>query len=396
MAIPLETRDNKKIGSVGLRNGLALVSNVNYCQTKKSLPLPNISQVTINHGLAYILNHFRRQAIWSRAISTKGTEGRQVIVNSEKAALTYFKSADWLDCRISAYPPNATVNPSGLECFQGLRITTPRNLIVIIDLDKSTFRSDRALQLALTRTLQKINLKLKVKPTVLWSGNGYHVYLVLDSQVNLENVKQFVELNLDEVSLKFLRFAETFLSCSKSDKAHNTTVSFNNCMMRIPGSINSKNNSEVKIIQQWNGVNRPGINYLLADFCVYLANKKARELREQQRQRRRQQPHNGPYTLQWIEKLLEQIPITNGRKYCIWRILVPYLINRRHVSQDQCIQMVKTWLDQCSNLERLNFNASQRINDAIKRVGTYGPVYPDKLSQEYPELYELIADKVLE
>jgi hypothetical protein len=170
--------------------------------------------------------------------------------------------------------------------------------------------------------------------------------------------------------------------------------------MRIPGSINSKNGCEVKLVQEWDGNTRPAINYLLADFCVYLANKRTQELRERRwrRQRGRQwqpQNHNASYTLQWIEKLLEQTPITNGRKYCIWRIFVPYLMNRRHVSQDQCIQMVKTWLDQCSNLERLNFNANQRINDAIKRVGTYGPVYPDRLSQEYPELYDLIVDKVL-
>jgi hypothetical protein len=170
-------------------------------------------------------------------------------------------------------------------------------------------------------------------------------------------------------------------------------------MMRIPGSINSKNNSEVKIIQRWDGVNRPAINYLLADFCVYLANKKARELRKRQRQRQRGQrhwqPHNGPYTLQWVEKLLYQTPVANGRKYCIWRVLVPYLINRKYVSREDCIQLITSWLYQCSDLKRLNFNANQKIKDAIKRVGAFGPVHPDRLNQEYPELYDLIVDKVL-
>ena len=216
----------------------------------------------IRKGLNYILGHFvfqpRYLFIFPRTISTKTTEGRQIMVDSRQEALARFAQANFVDCRISAYPPDATVNPSGLECFQGLRITTPRNLIVIIDLDRSTFRSERALQLALTRTLQKIWSKLEVKPTVLWSGNGYHIYLVLDSQVNLENVKQFVELNLDQVSVKFLRFAEYFLSDGKSDKAHNTTVSFNNCMMRIPGSINSKNNCEVSI-EFKSGTVKPGL-----------------------------------------------------------------------------------------------------------------------------------------
>ena len=150
----------------------------------------------IGTGLNYILGHFlfqpRSLFIFPRTISTKTTEGRQIMVDSREEALARFAQANFVDCRISAYPPDATVNPSGLECFQGLRITTPRNLIVIIDLDKSTFRSERALQLALARTLQKIKFKLEVEPTVLWSGNGYHIYLVLESQVNLENVKQFV------------------------------------------------------------------------------------------------------------------------------------------------------------------------------------------------------------
>jgi hypothetical protein len=364
---------------------------------------------SIETGLNYVLGHFLFQPrflfIFPRTISTKTTEGRQIMVDSREEALARFAQANFLDCRISAYPPDATINPSGLECFQGLRITTPRNLIVIIDLDKSTFRSERALQLALARTLQKIWSSLEVKPTVLWSGNGYHIYLVLDSQINLENVKQFVELNLDQVSLKFMRFAESFLSGGKSDKAHNTTVSFNNCMMRIPGSINSKNNCKVILVQEWDGKTHPAINYLLADFCGSLANRRAKELRSYQLQqlKRRQNCNKLMPTdqcgsskpLMWIEKLLQQTPIANGRKYCIWRILVPYLINRRHVSRGDCMHLVTNWLYQCSNLKRLNFNASQKINDAIKRVGAYGPVHPDKLNQEYPELYDLIVDKVL-
>jgi hypothetical protein len=364
--------------------------------------------MNLSTGLNYILGHFQfQEPIFPRSISTKTTEGRQFMVFSRQEALARFAQANSKDCRISAYPPNAAVNPSGLERFQGLRNTIPRNLIVMIDLDKLTFKSERALRLALSRTLQKIKSVLDVEPTVMWSGNGYHIYLVLSSHVNLENVKQFSDLKINHVSLKFLRFAEMFLSCGKSDKAHNATVSFNNCMMRIPGSINSKNNSEVKIIQQWDGVNRPAINYLLADFCGYIANEEARKLQELQKQSGLQKrgrrygnkkmylsnTHIHIYThIQWIEKLL-QSPIANGRKYCIWRVLVPYLINRKHLSEEQCTEIIKTWLNNCSKLERLNFNINQKINDAIKRVGEYGPVHHDKLKKEYPELYSLIVTK---
>jgi hypothetical protein len=118
-------------------------------------------------------------------ISTKSTGNAQVEVSSKQEALTRFELAGWLDCRISAYPPNATVNPSALERFQGLVHITPRNLVVIIDLDLLTFKSERALQLGLARTLQNIERILGVRPTVIFSGNGYHIYLVLDCQVNL-------------------------------------------------------------------------------------------------------------------------------------------------------------------------------------------------------------------
>jgi hypothetical protein len=346
--------------------------------------------------LDYILGHFR-EPIFPRAISTKTTEGRQIVVNSRQEALARFAQANFLDCRISAYPPNASVNASARERFQGLANITPRNLIVIIDLDRSTLKSESALDLALTKTLQKTKSTLGVVPTVLWSGNGYHVYLVLDCQINLENVKQFSSLNVDQISLRFLRFVESFLSCGKSDKAHNTTVSFRNCMMRIPGSINSKNNCEVRLVQEWNGV-RPAINYLLADFCGYLANEKWQELREQQPRRKQKRPYvrstrygNRSNTFQWIERLL-QTPITDGRKYSIWRILVPYLINRKHLPEEQCTNIIVNWLTGCGKMSQLGFNANHITKYTIKHVGEYGPAHPDKIRQELPGFYNLLVE----
>jgi hypothetical protein len=44
-------------------------------------------------------------------------------------------------------------------------------------------------------------------------------------------------------------------------------------MLRIPGSINSKNGQEVKLLQQWDG-KRIEINYLLRDFRRYLIEEK--------------------------------------------------------------------------------------------------------------------------
>jgi hypothetical protein len=50
-------------------------------------------------------------------------------------------------------------------------------------------------------------------------------------------------------------------------------LSFKNCMVRTPGSYNSKNNCQVRIIQRWDG-QRPCINWILRDFRRYLIQKK--------------------------------------------------------------------------------------------------------------------------
>ena len=75
-----------------------------------------------------------------------------------------------------------------------------------------------------------------------------------------------------EPSKKILRFLEKYISSGKSDSVHNRTVSFGNCMLRVPGSLNSKHNdvnNQVKVIKEWNG-QRLSIKPLLGDFLAYL------------------------------------------------------------------------------------------------------------------------------
>lgn len=55
-------------------------------------------------------------------------------------------------------------------------------------------------------------------------------------------------------------------------------VSFNNCLLRVPGSINSKVNQQVRIIQRWNDI-RPSIRPLLYEFFLDVADKRLMEVR---------------------------------------------------------------------------------------------------------------------
>lgn len=61
----------------------------------------------IEEGLNYLLWHFElidRPTIWPRTISTRTTEGRQILAYDREEAMTRFKQANFLDCRINAYP----------------------------------------------------------------------------------------------------------------------------------------------------------------------------------------------------------------------------------------------------------------------------------------------------
>jgi hypothetical protein len=349
------------------------------------------STITIERGLDYILSHFQ-EPLWPRTISTRTTEGRQVLTSSRKEALARFVQANYLDCRISAYSPNADENPSAVERFAGLENITPTNIIVMIDLDRSNFTSERGFEMALSRTLGKIKEKFGTNPTVLWSGRGYHIILPLNSNnVELENIQEFQ--GVDNISLKFLRYAESYLSLSKSDSQHNYTVSFNNCMLRIPGSINSKNGETVKIVQMWDGY-KPEINYLLAGFSRHIINEKYIELKNAKKRKQKKSPAHADQNnrINWIERLL-QTPLQDYRKYCIWRILAPYLLNVKRLSEQETTDTIKDWLNQCNQLRRLDFNYKQKIKDGIEGAKEgYLPISREKLRNENSRLYFQLQD----
>jgi hypothetical protein len=58
---------------------------------------------TIEEGLEMILGQFE-EFIWPRTISIRRIEGGEILVNNKHEALSWYKAANRLDCRISAYP----------------------------------------------------------------------------------------------------------------------------------------------------------------------------------------------------------------------------------------------------------------------------------------------------
>ena len=126
----------------------------------------------VSDGFDFLQIHFH-DPIFPRTISTKMTEGRQVLVFSREDALARFRESN-LDCRINAYPDYTG--------FSGINRQAPS--FIFIDLDKSGFKTPEAHHLALSMTLKNIEEKLDGgRPTVVWSGNGFHIYQPVEAIV---------------------------------------------------------------------------------------------------------------------------------------------------------------------------------------------------------------------
>jgi len=147
-----------------------------------------------------------------------------------------------------------------------------------------------------------------------------------------------------DLTSKFMKFAEGYLTNNKADPQHNPTIS--SCLVRIPGTINSKCGQIVKVIQQWDG-QRPAIQYLLCQFRECLIDEKIEQHKQMNRRMLRANTINSTTKIKWIENLL-QTPIEDNRKFALWRILIPYLINIRKLAGDESNDIIRSWLDKCN------------------------------------------------
>jgi hypothetical protein len=339
------------------------------------------------NGLNFILNHFE-EPLFPRTISTYRSEGRQFEVFSKEEMIKAFEQSDFLDCRVNAYRSYTE--------YKGINRQAPN--FIFIDLDRSTFTTERAHRMALTATLKNIKEKLfDANPTVLWTGNGYHIYQPIEAFV-LEEEEVFNEF--DQPSKVFLKFAEQYLSNNKSDPSHNP--SFKSCMIRIPGSFNSKcilegKDPEVRIIQRWDGQLRPKINLLLGSFHAYLVDQRIKELQRQKelkvkyqiRMKKNDNDTSSRTAIPWIELLLET-PIEDYRKNAISLILAPYLINVKKLPYDDAFNIIKDWLNKCDLIKRLDSNFNYRIKYALENTIKKGylPMKLETLKEKNRALYD--------
>jgi hypothetical protein len=356
----------------------------------------------VQNGLEFILRHLSPPH-FPRNIMTYSL-GRQILVHSKEETMRHYIESKIVDCRISAYPPSSSTPTSARYLNDGLMAPN----LIMIDIDKSRFITERAYKLAVSKTLKNIEVELNGKPTVIWSGNGSHIIQPMTACA-LEDLDLFspVVVGADHPSVKYLRWAEEYLSNGKSDPAHSRTLSFGNCMLRVPGSHNSKcvktngglldsDKTAAKIIQQWNG-SRPTMMLLVGSFHAHLVNQKMRQNQRDNRRLRHQKfdaiPGVVPSIIPWTEKLLT-MSLPDYRKYCIWRILAPYLVNIRKLSDEQASHIIKEWLKKCSSVKRISFDDSSRIRYDIQSVRKRGfyPIGWNQLNTENIDLFDLLKN----
>jgi hypothetical protein len=349
---------------------------------KNSFSNPQSDSNVVRDGLDFLVTHFHDPP-FPRTISTKMTGGGQVLVFSKEEAVLRFRESRFLDCRINAYPDYTG--------FSGINRQAP--YFIFIDIDYSGFKTSEAHRAALSITLKNIKEKLDGgKPTVVWSGNGFHIYQPVEPIV-LEQEEIFSKF--DHPSRKFLKFAEQYLSNYKSDPSHNP--SFKSCMIRIPGSRNTKciqkTDSEVRILERWDGI-RPSIKgSLLYDFYLSLATEKIKEI---ERQKEISKYHSNTTrtsnSIQWIDRLL-QTPIEDYRKNAVSLILAPYLINIRKMSVIDTFSIIEEWLNKCASLRALDSNFTYRVKYALDTAVDSGipPMKFDTLKQKNRLLYDKLC-----
>jgi hypothetical protein len=387
-------------------------SNNNMTTVESTIPrtgadtdvgLPGDVKEDVEKGIELLLAHFTAagQQLFPRKMATYLQYG--IMVRNKQDILNACKRSSYIDCRLSAYPFAVDA-----DIDAGLVAPT----ILFCDIDRKLFSTEEEFQAAFAATCAKISETFgeNMQPTILWTGNGYHVYIVVNiKQMNrYERLVKFCPHNI-EVSKEFLRYAEWYLTSEKCDPEHAGTLSFKSCLLRIPGTFNLKcienedgesKDPQVKIIQESIGIGEISKD-LLRHYRHRLIEMRL-ELREKEANMRRYAAKSNiikdRYDRQkyfWIEKLI-LTPIDHNRYFVIFRLLAPYCRRILKLSHEESEGKIREWLLACNNLKFVN-NLDNKITKALLNAHNFRPMNLDTLREENAKknnLYQNILNVV--
>jgi hypothetical protein len=361
-----------------------------------------VDDKTIRDNIDFILSHFGRQhELFPRTIQTSKYGGQVKIeyesdVNvSKRKMFEYFKESGFKDCKINGFPYDTEYTRVD---FDVKNKTAATFIMIDLDLMGSEKKDKERLDMHLQKTLDNLSKGFhnEAHPTVLWTGNGYHVYQPINGIIfeQHEVFYKFLAYVDKDLTTEFLRFAKDFFSDGKADSRH--LPSIKSCLVRVPGSINSKNGAQVRIVQEWDG-KKPAIQWVTDDFRDYLIQKRIDEIEKKEKEMKLKKAATSynkldTQKIEWIENLIHT-PIEDYRKYCLWAILIPYLVNIRKESNEESIIILKEWLQKCDQLRQLNFNPSITIKNNLRYVRKYKPISRKNLRKEQTEIYHNLRSK---
>lgn len=305
--------------------------------------------MNIEQGLDFILKHF--ESGFPRTISTLSTNHRQIEINSTQEALEYFKKSDYKDCRISAF---------GRE-----EIEQEKPNLIFVDLD------DRS---ALNETLSLFYKTIGGIPTVLDTGGGYAIIQPIQ-MISMKEQRHEGKI-IEDPGKKFLQFAEKYLTNSRCDPGNHPSL--RSCLIRIPGSYNSKyeeSHLQVGIVQEWDG-KRADVRSL--PFKKYLD-------KIENIPKKNYSNSSTPGTIPYIENLLK-LDLKEGRKRICALILCPYLVNIKKLTIEEAEKILVDYFKGCIPKSTIRYNLKIVLKKGIL------PYNLKNMKENDPELFSIITN----
>lgn len=300
--------------------------------------------MNIEQGLEFILDHFE-EPIFPRTILTK-LHNKPILVHTKEEALQLFKQAGLVDCMISAFSKNEIdeVIPN----------------IILIDLDN--FK-------ALDETLFAFGSDLRAKPLVLSYGDEFTVIQPIKMN-SWKNNTRYGKNDKDLVTL-FLQFTSLYLS---NNKCISNNYGLESCLIRVPSSVNSKNNKKVEIQTFWDGRRIDVTNLRFVDFIDQLEQEKSNQ-------------QSLTDDVSYVEFLLKQ-KINDDRIKICNLVILPYLINIKKLPVNLILKGVYDYFDGYIPKEVILREANHVEKNKIMPYGL------SKMKKNDPILYNIITSKL--
>ena len=157
----------------------------------------DVSERIVFEGIKFILSHFEKQhELFPRTIMTSDTRGQvkveyeSPVQNSINKIFNMFKESNYYDCKINGFPYNS-------QQYTNINLNVKNKTaasFIMINLDlQNLSHNKRILDDILDKTLNKLSIKFygESHPTVLWTGDGYHIYQPLEGII-FENTQDIL------------------------------------------------------------------------------------------------------------------------------------------------------------------------------------------------------------